>query len=104
MDIEVTPVLGLEPILTGEGLLRFQHQFGEASLLIDFDLPHAEVRRRLVERIEADECLVSAGGVLVTQLAPVELAQVAVHTILITAVSALREVLTRYLRAAEVGK
>ena len=82
-----------EPVGGGERLLRLEHELREVALLVDLDHAHAEVRRRLVQRIQVDERLVAGGGVLEAELLEVELAEVAVDAVLVALVAVRGEVL-----------
>ena len=53
--IEVMPVLALQAVCAREVLLRREHELRESALLVDFAHPHAEARRRQVERVRRHE-------------------------------------------------
>src|SRR5512139_2924940 len=82
---EVLPVFGLQTVGRGESLFGIQNETGKSAGSVDFDNPHVEVRRRLVERIPVREGVVGRGGVGVTALVEVEFAEVAVYAVLETA-------------------
>ncbi len=91
-DGEVLPVLCRQRIARREVLLRHEHELRKFTGLVDFDDPHAEVRRGAVLRVERDERLVGARGVLIAELLEVELAEVVVDEVFVAAVAVRREV------------
>ena len=102
--VEEVPVLGIDRVARREILLRLDDQPREAGLGVNVDDPHAEERRLPVVRVEIHERLVDRGRVFVTQFLEVELGQVAVDLVGVTAVAVVREILVEHLGPAEVGE
>ena len=101
LDREVRPVVRPEPVTRRELLLGHEHELREAAGLVDLDHAHAEMRRCTVLRVERNERLVCARGVLVAELLEVELAEVAVDTALVGAGTLYSEVRVDRLGASD---
>ena len=82
---EILPVFGLQAVVRGEFLFGVKDQTGEPAGGLNFDNPHMEVRRHLVERITGYEGVVGCTGVGVAALIEVEFAKIAVYPVLVTA-------------------
>jgi len=104
VHVEVLPVLALQAIGAREVLLRGEHELRECTLFVDFDHPHAEVRRCLMVRVQGHEGFVDRGGVLIAKLDQVELREVAVDPVLVGSVSVGGEVRAKHVRTADVGE
>ena len=102
LHVEVLPVVGVQSVTRREFLLRLEYQLRETALVVDFDHAHAEARCDGVMRVQCDEAPVDGRRVVVAALRQIELGEVAIHAVFVTAMTVRREVLVDHLGSAEV--